>query len=134
MRHHGPVSKGWVMDGTPWGKLEPGEASPEGRRWLSLVDHSADVCAVFAAMLAVPLIAQRLAPLAGVDRWPEPWTARLATHVALHDFGKANRGFQARREPDAPRVGHVLPGLALLYSGGQLPLADALPFEAMANW
>lgn len=123
-------------DETPWGKLEREESSDGSRRWLSLIDHSADVCAVFAAILAVPLVTQRLARLAGVDRWPELWTERLAAHAALHDFGKANRGFQARRNPDTPKIGHVVPGLALVYSESPLAarLCEALPLEAMANW
>jgi CRISPR-associated endonuclease/helicase Cas3 len=119
-----------------WGKFSPSDAPGTDRKWLSLVDHSADVSAVFAAMLSVPLVVRRLERLANSEGWPELWTERLAAHVALHDFGKANRGFQARRDPAKPLIGHVGPGLALLYSNGQLAehLCKVLPFEAMASW
>ena len=118
-----------------WAKLAPDDVG-SSRKWLSLIDHSADVSAVFAAMLSVPLVVRRLERLANLGGWPEPWTERLAAHVALHDFGKANRGFQARRDPAKPLIGHVGPGLALLYSDGQLAehLCKVLPFEAMASW
>ena len=33
--------------------------------------------------------------------------ARLAALAFLHDIGKANRGFQARKDPTAPTVGHI---------------------------
>ncbi|NKB16319.1 MAG: hypothetical protein HC774_04720 [Sphingomonadales bacterium] len=81
-----------------WAKLEKAEADFPGRKWLSLPDHSADVAAVFEAMLRVPLVLRRLTALAGRGDFPPIWRARLCAHVALHDFGKANRGFQARRE------------------------------------
>ena len=123
------------MNNILWAKLSPDDVG-SSRKWLSLIDHSADVSAVFAAMLSVPLVVRRLEQLANSEGWPEPWTERLAAHVALHDFGKANRGFQARRDPAKPLIGHVGPGLALLYSDGQLAehLCKVLPFEAMASW
>jgi CRISPR-associated endonuclease/helicase Cas3 len=126
----------FTLDGTIWAKMAPLEVAVGSRKWLSLIDHSADVSAVFAAMLGVPLVARRLRWLGGADCWPELWSARLAVHVALHDFGKANRGFQARCDPTKPVIGHVGPGLALLYSDGQLAehLCKVLPFEAMASW
>lgn len=120
-----------------WAKLAPVESTGGYRKWLSLVDHSADVSAVFVAMLAVPLVVQRLQTLAGKYRWPEVWTARLAAHVALHDFGKANHGFQARRDPTKPTVGHVGPGLALVYSDNTVltaNLSKVLPLMTMAEW
>ena len=74
------------------------------------LDHSADVAGVFEAMMAVPILARRLATLAGgVELAPEQM-ARLAALVFLHDFGKANRGFRARWLKDAVSVGHVQPG------------------------
>lgn len=119
-----------------WAKLAPLGHAENHRKWLSLVDHSADVSAIFAAILAVPLVVRRLQGLAGREDWPALWTPRLAVHVALHDFGKANRGFQARRDPTKPAVGHVGPGLALLYGGGELAesVCKVLPFATMVDW
>jgi len=121
-----------------WAKLEKTEADFPGRRWLSLLDHSADVSAVFEAVLQVPLVVRRLAALAGSRDFPAIWRRRLCAHVALHDFGKANRGFLQRRNPKAPLVGHVVPGLALLYSADHhdlaLRLAAALMVEKFAAW
>ncbi|MDH4981172.1 CRISPR-associated helicase Cas3' [Hyphomicrobium sp. D-2] len=121
-----------------WAKLERAETDFPGRKWLSLVDHSADVAAVFEAVLQIPLVTRRLAALADRGNFPPIWRSRLCAHVALHDFGKANHGFQARRDPKAPAVGHVLPGLGLLYSAYQPDLASRLAatlmFEELAAW
>lgn len=124
-----------------WAKLEKAESSVPGRKWLSLPDHSADVAAVFESMLRVPLVTRRLAALAECRVFPDIWLPRLCAHVALHDFGKANRGFQARRDPNAPRsqtAGHVGPGLALLYSVDNASLArrlaEVLALEDLATW
>lgn len=104
-----------------WAKL-----SDDRRLWLSLIDHSADVAAVFEAILRVPTVSARLARLAKVRALPETWRARLCVHVALHDFGKANHGFQARRDPNAKPVGHVGPGLGLMFTNDNYQLADRL--------
>ncbi len=48
-----------------WAKLAKAEADHPGRLWLSLVDHSGDVAAVFEAILRVPTVVRRLAALAG---------------------------------------------------------------------
>lgn len=118
---------------SPWAKLERVPPGAVPRRRLSLVEHSADVAAVFEAMLCVGAIRDRLARLAGRARWPAVWTPRLATHVALHDFGKVNHGFQSQ---DHYNRGHVGPGIALLYGEHSLAarLVAALPFEVMHTW
>lgn len=121
-----------------WAKLEKAQVDFQGRRWLSLLDHSADVAAIFEAMIRLPLVARRLAALAGRRDFPGIWRPRMCAHVAMHDFGKANRGFQARRYPKAPLIGHVGPGLALLYSADNerlaRRLAEALVIEELASW
>lgn len=130
----------WVhaMSNTPssslaWAKLERVPVGQTPRLRLSLVEHSADVAAVFEAILAVPTVSQRLRRLAGRKSWPAVWPARLCVHVALHDFGKANRGFQRQ---DGTNRGHVGPGLSLLYA--EHPLAEnlvaALSFTEMEPW
>src|SRR3954447_25277256 len=117
---------------TPWGKLA---RSPTGsvQEWHSLVDHSADVAACFEALIATPIIAARLARLAGCDVLPDVWIWRLATCVFLHDLGKANVGFQARWNADAPFVGHMRPALALLTEASDLA-ERPLPIAAIEHW
>jgi CRISPR-associated endonuclease/helicase Cas3 len=120
-----------------WAKLSPIIPGQADRKWLSLIDHSADVAAVFAAMLDLPLVVQRLATLAEVEHLSDGWGDRLCVYVALHDYGKANRGFQARRDPtNRHLVGHVGPGLALLYSDSTLArrLCEVLPFAEIDSW
>jgi len=124
-----------------WAKLAKAEADHPGRLWLSLVDHSGDVAAVFEAILRVPTVVRRLAALAGSSSVPTIWGPRLSAYVALHDFGKANRGFQARRDPNAPAgrtAGHVVPGLAVLYADYAPDLAahatQVLSLIEIANW
>lgn len=118
-----------------WAKLDRfGASAPH--TWHSLLDHSADVAAVFEAIVHLPLIRARLAALAGEHDCPEVWLDRLAAHVALHDFGKANRGFQARWHADAPLVGHVAPAVALVYGGDEFSadIMRALPLAELADW
>ena len=74
-----------------WGKRSP---RLNAVQWHPLCDHGVDVAACLEAILACPLIAARLATLAGSGQWPARWTARLAVLALLHDFGKANRAFQ----------------------------------------
>lgn len=89
-----------------WGKLAHNE-SGQVIRVQSLADHCRDVAAVFAALLALPGVERRLAGLAGLDALAPTLRARLTYVVHLHDCGKVNAGFQARRASGAPVVGHV---------------------------
>jgi len=86
-----------------WAKID--KLNPA--RWHSLVGHSLDVAAAFRALVASPAVAARLGRLAG-GRLDERSLDRLAVLALLHDLGKANRGFQRRRDPKAARVGHIL--------------------------
>ena len=97
-----------------WAKAAPGrQRGPEGIHLLEY--HLADVGACFEALLAQPIIRNRLAWTAGFDHLDDATAARLAVFAALHDIGKVNVGFQARiwrpedlsnkRKP--PRTGHT---------------------------
>jgi CRISPR-associated endonuclease/helicase Cas3 len=103
--------------------------------WHSLVDHSADVAAVFEAIVAVPVVARRLAALAPTAEITPVQSARLAALVFLHDLGKANRGFRDRWRANAPMIGHIQPAVWLCMSEEfQGQLAEALPLGAIASW
>jgi CRISPR-associated endonuclease/helicase Cas3 len=82
-----------------WAKLK-------GDRQLPLAHHCADVATVFRRLVARPVTRARLAYAAGraVD---DTVLDRLAVLAFLHDFGKANHGFQARVDPRAPHIGHL---------------------------
>lgn len=87
----------------PWGKC-----SSAGKKH-PLVDHCVDVAIVFQALIEASRTDLGLMP-------KEPrLLRRLAVIAFLHDFGKCNRGFQAKSEPHArDTAGHVLEALAVL--------------------
>jgi len=114
-----------TTDGNPWAKLAGDAALP-------LVDHCLDVGAVAEIVLAA--WAGPLAAAAGRALTPQD-LARLAALMAMHDLGKANRGFQARRDPKAKLVGHTRQVAALL-SHSKLrsgPAAGALN-DLIVDW
>lgn len=94
----------------PWAKLlrEDGVVVAA----LPLVDHCLDVGAAMAVVIEgwrAPLEAAAGRVLSAQD------VARLCALAALHDVGKANRGFQAKADPaSGSRVGHTAPVAALL--------------------
>lgn len=84
-----------------------GKHSPDGS-YHPLADHCMDVAIVFEHLLAVPNLA-RLGDLSVTQK------QRLAVVAFLHDFGKCNRGFQAKAEPSArDTAGHIMEAFALL--------------------
>lgn len=90
-----------------WAKLSPREAPAE---WHPLVDHCHDVAAVLEVLLRVPTLASRLATLAGQGELSALMIQRLVALAFLHDFGKANHGFQNKALPpgqSAVRAGHI---------------------------
>jgi CRISPR-associated endonuclease/helicase Cas3 len=124
-----------------FGKLD---RSHNGIKWHPLVDHLADVAAVFEALCICRAVRRSLEAAAG-RALDERDIARLAALVFLHDLGKANAGFQAKRWLDAERprgwlkAGHGAEAIALLEaaigdSGEALALLLRLPMAAMSDW
>lgn len=107
------------MVGRAWAKLDK-----SGRRH-SLLAHSADVGATVEALLLTGNFGSRLAALAGVKGLNPVDVGRLSLLAALHDIGKANRGFQAAPDqpPGTPRAGHIKPVVDLLCAGDRAPAA-----------
>lgn len=124
------------MKGIPtsfWAKLEKDDDGVIAA-WHPLVDHCADVAAVFEALLAVPILRRRLAHLAGRADLDDVTRARLCVLVALHDLGKANIGFQAKGRPElGTTAGHVGEAVALLQSGPESFL-EAIDARTLCSW
>ncbi|MFZ2106648.1 MAG: CRISPR-associated endonuclease Cas3'' [Roseiarcus sp.] len=83
-----------------WAKLD-------GDCQLPLAHHCADVACVFRRLVDRPVTRARLAHAAGQVLIEDVTLDRLAVLAFLHDFGKANHGFQARIGPKAPPIGHL---------------------------
>ncbi len=123
-----------------WAKADPyRQRGPE--RIHLLEHHMADVGACFEALLAQPIIRQRLARTAGQDAIDDATAARLALFAALHDIGKVNVGFQTQiwRDADFPsgqrrphRAGHTL-DLTPVLSGEDDATATWF-FKALGWW
>ena len=102
-----------------WGKTDKdrGESHP-------LAHHSMDVAAVFARMLQLPVVRDRLEAAANAAL-PESTCRRLAALAFLHDIGKLHPGFQAKGWEDGlwkgPASGHLRESWAflILAAGGR---------------
>lgn len=113
-----------TADSPPWGKMaHDNEGRVEAEQ--SLAGHCRDVAAVFFALIHLPGFRSCLAALAGRINLDESTLARLSYLTCLHDCGKVNIGFQARRVRSAPIVGHVKPLTALFGDGAPPKLASA---------
>lgn len=130
-----------LTEASAFGKLS---RSHNGIGWHPLVDHLADVAAVFEALCTCRAVRRSLEAAAG-RALDERDIARLAALVFLHDLGKANAGFQAKRWLDAERprgwlkAGHGAEAIALLEGaigdcGEALTLLLRLPMAAMSDW
>ncbi len=116
-----------------WGKLNLSATL----RVHPLADHCLDVAVVFSELLHQPRIRQALqatTPTAVTD----VHVSRLAVVAFLHDVGKCNWGFQAKRSPDVKETaGHVLEAVALLTDAAvyaQWPERWRRLLEATCDW
>lgn len=110
----------------PWAKLERNEDEVVTAA-LPLIEHLLDVAACGEALLRGGGWRRALAATVGRALF-ETDVARLVVLMALHDIGKANWGFQARRHLRAERIGHE-PQVAALLKDDRLkttPAAQAL--------
>lgn len=123
-----------------FGKLER-DADGHLLAWLPLLDHLIDVAACFVRLCACRSIRRALERSAG-RKLTSRDIERLAVLVFLHDLGKANSGFQAKRWllSQVPQgwpspAGHGGQALDLFRGEGFLaPLLECLPLEALYGW
>ena len=113
-----------VPPGEFWAKRKP-RAQPTD--WHPLAEHCIDVAACCEALLGLPAVRVKLGRLAGTVDWPEAWTARLTVLAMLHDFGKANAGFQEQR----PHAGHIKQAAAILRDPNKFAAAG---LDIFAGW
>ena len=126
-----------------WGKSD----REDPQRIHLLEHHMADVGACFEALLAQPIIRQRLARSGGRDALDAATIARLCVFAALHDIGKVNVGFQARIWQDADwpegetkrpfRSGHIADLTPVLNYDDRKTAAwffDALGWDDFLTW
>lgn len=121
------------MRGSPshsdfWAKLA--YQDPEVRdtivAWHPLLSHCADVAACAEALLTRTILSTRLAALLDLPELHPGHIARLSAMIALHDFGKANHGFQDRAHSGGMRhTGHLSPAIAFLKDDGGMSWAEA---------
>lgn len=96
-----------------WGKLARSSCPPAIH---PLVDHALDVAVVLRHLIVLPDNLRRLEACCA-STLNAVAVDRIAAIAVLHDVGKCNRGFQAKRDPNAARTtGHTLEAAALLSS------------------
>ncbi len=129
----------WLPD-EAFGKLQRDDCGCV-TAWHPLIDHLIDVAACFERLCRCRSIRRALARVAGRELTPTD-LGRLAVLVFLHDLGKANSGFQAKRWQKAaiPRgwpghAGHGLEATKLFDDDDFLQaLAALLPVQALCSW
>ena len=127
------------MKGKPddfWAKLDKDD---DGNiiQWHPLIAHSADVAAVFEALLKCTILNRRLARLMHQQTLTDIQIARLSAMAALHDAGKANHGFQNKEYDNLkPKEGHQSPIISVLKSevSWQEELLVPLGIHKMIQW
>lgn len=95
-----------------WGKCSQQDIGAQAH---PLVDHCLDVAMVLRRLVTVSNIARRLRATTSTPL-KDTTLDRLAAIAFLHDVGKCNWGFQAKRDPGARETtGHVMEAAALLW-------------------
>ena len=101
-----------------WGKTERGGDATHPLPTHPLAHHCIDVTAVFARMLQLPVVRDRLETTAQA-KLTDGMCERLCALAFLHDIGKLHPGFQAKGWPEGlwrgPTRGHLEEGWAFLY-------------------
>ena len=123
-----------------FGKLERDQAG-NIIAWHSLIDHLIDVAACFQRLCQCHSIQRAMTRTAQRQLKAQDF-ARLTVLVFLHDLGKANSGFQAKRwsKNQVPRgwpnyAGHGLEALKLFAEETFLQtLLALLPIDALCTW
>jgi len=113
----------------PWAKVE---INPDGVSWHPLSDHCCDVGVCLATILTkLPVLRKRLAATGNLSDLTPAQIQRLSILAALHDIGKANRGFQARWNHDSSKAGHTSEALELI-----LPKREkqTFPLQQISGW
>lgn len=127
-----------IMHQRAFGKLERDNLGV-AIRWHPLVDHMIDVAACFECLSTCHSI--RRAMVKAADReLDERDIARLSVLVFLHDLGKANSGFQAKRwknSQDIPKgwplhAGHGIEAIRLFETDAQKSIAPLI--EKICAW
>ncbi len=102
-----------------WGKFDKEQNSTH-----PLAHHCMDVAAIFARMLELPVICDRLEEAAG-SPLNDAQRQRLTVLMFLHDIGKLHPGFQAKGWParswSGPLHGHLEEGWAFLLHAHRYP-------------
>ena len=129
-----------LAEASAFGKLERKE---NALFWHPLIDHLADVAAVFEVLCKCQSIRRALEAASG-HSLDELDITRLAAIVFLHDIGKANSGFQAKRWLNDERpvgrltAGHGAEAIALLEASNDHEEAESLllrlPLLEMCRW
>jgi CRISPR-associated endonuclease/helicase Cas3 len=107
-------------------------------RWLSILDHSADVAACCEGLLGHTLLMRRLARLGGLNDLDFCHQQRLCVLAGYHDIGKFGHGFQNKQHQKPEFVsGHVREVLPFLAGRGgslQAGFGEAMAFDELADW
>ena len=118
-----------------WGKIEVDRSTGLVLDYLPLVDHCLDVASVFRELTELPSIRRSLERSAGrslnsID------LDRLAVFAFFHDMGKANWGFQAKKDPFAKITASHTREVAPLFFINHLSQSccSAIDCATLTNW